>query len=85
LCTFPGQALVCPLRIAHGRPGHADQGELGPEPVTGGELADRRQELALGQVAGRAEDDQGAGRGAPDRVVVGRFVHRSIIHLINAR
>ena len=51
----------------------------------GGELADRRQELAFGQVTGRAEDDQCAGRGAPGRVVVRRFVHRSIIQLINPR
>jgi len=85
LCVFAGEALAGPLLVAHGGAGHADQGELGPEPVMGGELADGGQELALGQVTGRAEDDQGAGRGAPGRVVVRRFVHRSIIQLIYPR
>jgi hypothetical protein len=81
--TRSGQAPVRPLLVAHFRPGHADQGELGPEPATGGELAQCREELSLGQVTGRAEDDQRAGRGTPGGVIEGHFVHRSIIALIN--
>jgi hypothetical protein len=81
--TRAGQASVRPLLVAHFRPGHADQGELGPEPVIGGELAQRREELALGQVTGRAEDDQRARRGTPGRVVKRHIVHRFIIARIN--
>jgi hypothetical protein len=53
--------------------------------VPGGELADGREELALGQVTGRAKDDQRARRGAACRVIERRFVHGSIIQLINPR
>jgi hypothetical protein len=57
------------------------------------ELPDRRQELAVGQVTGRAEDDQRARRRPPRCVTLNfaimearptrRSTHRSIIQLIN--
>jgi len=59
----------------------------------GRELADRRQELALGQVTGRTEDDQRASRRPPGCVTLNfaimearptrRSTHCSIIQLIN--
>ena len=46
--------------VAHGAAAETDDGEIRREQLLAGEVVERRDELAAGQVAGEAEDDHDA-------------------------
>jgi hypothetical protein len=65
--VLPDRVLhPCPeLRVRLGSAGDADDGDLVGQQVAHRERVDRREELPLGQVTRRAEDDHGARVGRP--------------------
>ena len=59
--------LFAGIVVAHGTAAHADHGELARQQLLAGEVVESGNQLAAGQVAGKAENDHDARIGrAPD-------------------
>nr|BFE71306.1 hypothetical protein GCM10020092_046070 [Actinoplanes digitatis] len=69
------------LLVLHRRAGDADEGELAGQPVVPREALHGQQQLTAGEVTGRAEDDQGGGRGVAVLCELGNVVHRQVFFL----
>ncbi len=60
-CLKSSVSFLARIVIAHGAAAHADHGKLARQQLLAGQVVERGNELAAGQVSGEAEDHHDAG------------------------